>query len=256
MTTFGTDGVALSDVGGSGDSSTAFAMTILSGGDNNGFVLEEFTSAGALDTSFGTGGIVSDLSIDPFTAYTITMLSGGNILLSGGDGTDAVMTEFNSGGSLDTSFGSGGAVVTSGPSCWQSITVLSGGDILAVGISGDNDGEIVLGEFTSDGGANTSFGSSGLTTFDAYATYLAITLNVSDDGEIEIGALATPYYSDVVLAEFTSAGELDTSYGDGGSYVMELAAGFDPWAIALDGSGGILVVGSKSGKLSIADIDL
>jgi uncharacterized delta-60 repeat protein len=232
---------------------------LVAGADNDGVVLEEFTSGGALNTSFGTDGVVSDLSIDSFTADSMEVLSDGNILVAGGNGIYAMMAELDSDGSLDTSFGSGGLVVTEASEYWHSITMLSGGGILAVGISGDDNGEIVLGEFNSDGSANTDFGSGGITDFDAYNISLAVTLG-APDGEITIGALADPDGEALILAKFTSAGELDTSYGDGGSYIYGLLATGDSTAIALDGSGGVLVIGSThvtglSGyKLYIADV--
>ena len=62
--------------------------------------------------------------------------------------------------------------------------------------------------------------------------------------------------NDLVLLAFTSTGTLDTTYGSGGSTVYQLASGFDPWAMAMNGSAHILLVGSKSGKLSVVDVDL
>jgi serralysin len=136
--------------------------------------------------------------------------------------------------------------------------VLSSGKYLAVGASSDDDGEIVLAEFNSDGSANSSFGSSGITDYDAYEVSLAVALNVNvgGDGEIQIGGLTDADGEMVILTEFTSAGALDTSYGDDGSYLLGLAGGSNPWTIATNGSGGVLVIGWKSGKLYIADVEV
>jgi len=69
------------------------------------------TQSGALDTSFGTGGKV----INDFGGR-VALLPDGKIVAAGAasspDGFDFSLSRFNTNGTLDTTFGSGGRVTT------------------------------------------------------------------------------------------------------------------------------------------------
>jgi hypothetical protein len=58
----------------------------------------------------------------------------------------------------------------------------------------------------------------------------------------------------VTVAQFTSAGELDTGYGTDGA--MQFSVPGSPWAMMLDSNRDVLVVGSSaSGKVFAAEYD-
>jgi uncharacterized delta-60 repeat protein len=125
--------------------------------------------AGQLDTTFGTGGIVTT----SFTGQDTTLVncaalqSDGKILV-GGEIPDSKgvgvlgLARYNTDGSLDTSFGTGGIVTT---------TSVNGA---AFGIALQSDGKIVVGtavflavdavRYNTDGTLDTSFGSGGIAT--------------------------------------------------------------------------------------------
>src|SRR5438874_2722183 len=70
-----------------------------------------------LDPTFGAAGSVStDFNHDTDFAYALSPLPGGKVLLAGqswnGSGYDFALARFNADGSLDSSFGNGGRVLT------------------------------------------------------------------------------------------------------------------------------------------------
>jgi uncharacterized delta-60 repeat protein len=259
VTSFGSGGVVSSDLG-SDFYSYPFAVTALSDGnilvgigdqENPDFVLEEFNPDGSPDSSFGTDGVMSSLSLDDsFGAGCMTVLSSGNILVGGVD----TLAEFNPDGSLDTSFGSSGFVVASGSFDWQSVTELSNGQILAVGIS-DSD-EVVVAEYNSDGSLNTSFGSEGVKEISGDGPFLATTLTVLSAGDIQIGVLGNSDGDyNVQIADFDSDGELDDTFGTEGVYTVELSANDAAWTMTMTPSGQLFVAGfyaSGSGGYFVA----
>jgi len=102
-TTFGTGGVAIADFGTSAALSGAFALAIQANGEivaagvaaagpffngfSSAFGLARFTTAGALDTSFGSGGLVMTAVESGSVVYSyvagIAMQSDGNIVAAG-----------------------------------------------------------------------------------------------------------------------------------------------------------------------------
>jgi uncharacterized delta-60 repeat protein len=262
VTSFGSGGIVLSDLGFV--NAYAFSVNVLSDGNilvgvgdqdvwETDFFLEEFNSDGSPDSSFGTDGIMSSLSLDySFSGVCMSVLSDGNILVAGGN----ALAEFNSDGGLDTSFGSSGFVVASGSPNWQSVAELSSGEIVVAGVS---DGEeIIVAEYNSDGSPNTSFGSGGIAEFSGDGAGLVNILAVSDD-EIQIGVIGiADGLWNVELAEFNSDGVLNSSFGSGGIYAVELGVNDAAWAMALTPDGKLVVGGycySGSGGFFAAEFE-
>ena len=81
--------------------------------------MARYTSSGTLDTSFGTGGLVTtDFGGNNDVANAITIQPDGKIVLAGysqnSSGNDSfALARYNVNGSLDTSFGTGGLVTSS-----------------------------------------------------------------------------------------------------------------------------------------------
>lgn len=109
------------------------------------FGLARYTPNGALDTSFGTGGIVTTTAGEMVEA--LLLQPDGQILVSGfQQGTDAphhpgthpamnVLVRFTSSGRLDTTFGSGGIARSVPVFVSEQLALLSNGDYLIVGPS-------------------------------------------------------------------------------------------------------------------------
>lgn len=113
--------------------------------------LVRLNSDGSLDGTFGTGGIVKTTDHPGDATYTgVAIQPDGKIIVVGRQtevsARTSVVKRFNANGTLDASFGSGGAVIGT-PVASQSA---------AVGVAVQPDGKIVVGEFLMIGGAYTT----------------------------------------------------------------------------------------------------
>jgi len=107
------------------------------------FCIARFNPNGSLDTTFGTSGtgyIIQPIGTSHDTGYSLKIQPDDNILLGGycdnGSNSDFCVARFNSNGSLDTSFGTGGyktISITSGDDYAYSLAILPIGNILLGG---------------------------------------------------------------------------------------------------------------------------
>ena len=124
---FSDDGILLTGFGGESDGGSAVALQgdgkiVVAGSRQDGnfqnFGLARYTPTGSLDGSFGIGGRVSTpIGTASEVALTLVRQSDGKLVAAGyvdiGANVDFALARYNSLGSLDTTFGSGGTVITS-----------------------------------------------------------------------------------------------------------------------------------------------
>jgi uncharacterized delta-60 repeat protein len=121
---FGDQGSTITDFG-SDDFANGIALTAdgqilvaghtLGNGANLDFALARYRADGALDESFGTGGIVkTDIGGDDDFAENLTVQPDGRIVVVGRDTSstilDMAVVRYRSDGTLDTGFGAGGII--------------------------------------------------------------------------------------------------------------------------------------------------
>jgi uncharacterized delta-60 repeat protein len=149
----------------------------------NDFALVRYNSNGSLDTSFAEGGkLTTDFGLESDLAYGISVQPGGKILMVGeslsvrknpepypgfymAGNIDFALVRYNSNGSLDTSFASGGKTRTDFKlltDIGYAITVQGDGSILVAGSSqtfsaGDAYTSFALARYTSDGNLDPTF---------------------------------------------------------------------------------------------------
>jgi uncharacterized delta-60 repeat protein len=117
---FGTGGVVVTNAAPPNGQNAAEALVVqadgklVAGGYGGGFTLVRYEDDGSLDATFGTGGIARTLQ--GTVAFALTLDSAGRFVAAGDayDGLDynVVVARFAADGTLDTSFGTGGAVAT------------------------------------------------------------------------------------------------------------------------------------------------
>lgn len=145
------------------------------------FTLARYNSDGSLDTSFGTEGIVTtDLpEYSGIGSHGLIIQPDGKILATGSAGSgfelprdsDFALVRYNSDGSLDTSFGNSGTVITDVDSGFaRSIALQVDGKIaIAGGIRSPNNPpglDYAIVRYNNDGSLDTSFGTNGFVTTD------------------------------------------------------------------------------------------
>ena len=206
-----------------------------------------FNPTGQLDPTFGTNGIVRlDLSTGVVdgtafrgdTSWGLTLLPGDDLLVVGGklaDGAgrkdiDYAVVKLTSNGTRDTAFGTNGLVT---------LDVGAGNDQPRTAIV-QPDGKIVVSGHTSDAGVVTtvlfrlllngqfdsSFGQNGVVNVALLAS-VGEAYDVALQGQNLIiagyGRNVSPGTVDIISARFLPNGTLDTTYGDSGVAVIDVA---------------------------------
>ena len=230
------------------------------------FVLARYNPDGSLDISFGEAGEVHDSYAGPGDGVASLALQPDGKILAGGiaDNTPSganqktgnfAISRYNPDGSLDTSFGAGGKVITGfnpGYTVATVMTVQSDGKILAGGWAGTAGTDsttfgIGLARYNSDGSPDTTFGTGGKTFASVPGASEEIgCLALDSAGNIVVGGIQ--YFDDLNeakpdLARFTSAGALDTSFGNGGRVDLSGITGGLISAIRIQSDGQIFVSG-------------
>ena len=190
---FGDGGIVLTDLGGSAeDQANAVAIQsdgkIVAAGYGNDFegdfALARYNANGTLDPSFGTGGKVTtpvSTNPNPFNmdaAYALVIQPDGKLVAAGyAQATtpwgaireDFALVRYNSNGTVDTGFGSGGTATThfgyfGGPA--HGLALQADGKLVAAGraeVCGD-DCNFGSARFNADGSLDPSYSGSGRIT--------------------------------------------------------------------------------------------
>jgi uncharacterized delta-60 repeat protein len=230
-------------------------------------------TSGSLDTSFGSGGLVTLPSAVGAPAQIMVQSNGLiDVISSETDPTtgnnDMAVVQYKVNGTLDTSFGNDGVALASFPGQTivasggfaesnGNIVVAGGGNpvatVTASGVTGGGPGEEAVAEFTSNGTLDASFGTGGeVITQDpspvGEGSDSGGPVIVQPNGDIVTGGGVrstgcSPKHdpsctTDDVLTRYLPDGSLDTSFGNGGfSEVNETS--FATIGLGEDASGNI-----------------
>ena len=238
------------------------------------FAVARYNTDGSLDTSFASGGKYTTYSLNSPTYYFsggsatgVALQADGKIVVVGyiynspqhlsSNQYDFVVMRFNTSGTLDSSFGSGGVkVVAVGPGYdfdyARAVAIQSDGKIVIAGSSGPFGGgtdKLALVRLTSAGALDTGFGSGGKVAVDLGGKGDgANALVIQSDGKILAAGYTgvSPYGTNLAVVRFTSAGALDTSFGSSGKTTTSLGVSGNASAIngiAVQADGKIVVGG-------------
>jgi len=268
---FGFGGKAIVDLGSS-SKDTVYDLKLHANGkillvgssDMNGsldFALLRYLNTGALDTSFGQNAkVLSDIgtgSADLLTSMQVQ--SDGKILLAGqsnfnlNGNFDFALTRYNSSGTLDTTFGSNGKMMTdlnsNSVDTLTSLEIQTNGKIIAAGYSTfGTDTDISLVRYNPNGTVDSTFGSSSkvLTDINAHSIDKANAIKLQFSSKILVaGSTKTGSNSDFVLVRYTILGALDTTFGTNGVVVTDIGTNSwdEAYSLQLQTDGKILLAG-------------
>jgi uncharacterized delta-60 repeat protein len=249
----------------------------ISGGNVLGedFAMARYNSAGSLDTTFGKGGKVTvDFAGLGEFATSVALQSDGKIVLSGDEQAGTLFPVFglarcNPDGTLDTTFGLGGKVLTpfSGlgdnaicMAIQQDGEIVVAGDAVIPAGDGSSTNDLAIARYNTNGSLDTSFGSFGTVT-----TFFPGSLNVGGAGNViaialqpdgKIVVAANPIYpvpgsqnlvfGKFALGRYNPDGSLDTTFGSGGFVTTELGSNATANAIAVQPDAKIVAAGVVS----------
>jgi uncharacterized delta-60 repeat protein len=202
---------------------------------------------GSLDTSFGTGGIVTTGSTGVAPLYAIQQSTGDIVAFGAGPTLNSIgLLRYTPSGQLDTTFGANGVTITSINSyafTEVGMAVQPNNDVIVLNavitLTGEN--VIVLVRYTPDGALDTTFGNAGIVQTSGLG---ASALLLQPNGQIVVGGggfAARGGTLPTTLVRYNSDGTLDTSFGTRG--VTQAPVGTpQPAALALLSNGDYLSV--------------
>jgi uncharacterized delta-60 repeat protein len=243
--------------------------------------IARYNRDGSLDNSFGTGGKVLTLIGPSDFVLGAIVRPDGKIIVDAGEvipntfQLENLLVQYNLDGTLDTSFGSGGTVVTPGflaSFTGNPITLSPQGKIVVVGSNSNTFSGMAVAEFNLDGSPNQNFGSGGIATFssvqgfptifDQFGVFAATPVAVAVDfqGRVLVGgtvnSLPVPGSPQAALFRLTPDGKLDNTFGFNGSITNVFGfLGNEITAIAIRPNGQIVVAGQASNPNTIAPED-
>jgi uncharacterized delta-60 repeat protein len=257
-TTFSTNGKVTT---GFTDGGSANAVAIQSDGkivaagivEGGAFGLARYDIDGALDATFGTGGtVITDVSSGWDEANGVAIQANGKIVVAGRATPGSpwrpwfALARYRPDGTLDTSFGDGGTVLTKfGVSGVAHAIVIQPNHRIVV--AGTNGGGFALARYDSHGSLDTSFGKGGkvatLLPGDAPGNANAVALQ--PDGKI-VAAGAYDFYW-FATARFKAHGGLDQTFGDDGFVITDVGQAGEQWVsgLVIQPNGRIVAAGSE-----------
>jgi uncharacterized delta-60 repeat protein len=276
-TSFGTEGLVTTDFSGGSDVASDVALqpdgkVVVAGstGPPDGareFALARYNPDGTPDSSFGTSGkVVTNFPSDDEAAFALALQTDGKIVAAGiafppSSLGDFIVARYNSHGTLDSSFGTGGAVTTDfgdpdGDFDFGDhdgafdVAVQPDGAIVAAGFSFGTptlQEEFALARYSSDGALDPTFGTGGKVTTDFNSLDDgASAVALQPDGEIVAagGSFQSPTTRDFALARYKPDGSLDQAFGAGGMVTSDFGGAYDlATTVVLQPDGRIVAAG-------------
>ena len=260
---FGANGKVVTDIAGGDDFVLALAIqpadgkliaagSSASGGGGGGdFAIARYNSDGTLDATFGAGGIVTTDFGGNSADYIdgIALQADGKIVAAGyrfsGSFFHFALARYNSDGSLDASFGTGGKVVTALTAfddLARAVVIQADGKIVA---AGEANADFALVRYNADGTLDASFGVGGKAVTSINVFDAAYDVVVQPDGRlVAAGEAGDGNNADFALVRYTAGGALDATFGAGGIVTTAFAAGDEiAYALKLDANNRIIAGG-------------
>jgi uncharacterized delta-60 repeat protein len=234
--------------------------------------LVRYTSSGALDPNFGTGGKLdinaAALVNGDSEARAIVLQPDGKLLIAGyafgpGNSELLVMRLNGADGSPDLSFGTAGITRTpvgSSDDIANAMVLQPDGRVVVAGsMIAANGRNFVLARYTSNGVLDPSFGNGGLvTTTIGPSDAIAFALSLMPWGRLVAAGSAridtSTSGTDLAVVAYNADGSLDHYFGVGGKRMLNISAFNDTvYGLANDISGARLwAVGTAYGSLTTA----
>ena len=229
-----------------------------SSGADYDFAVVRYDDDGSLDTTFGAGGIViTPVGIND-VFYALAIQADGKIVAAGdssnGADYDFAVARYNDDGSLDTTFGAGGIVITQvSPeriATVYALAIQSDGKIVAAGRSNKiTDDDFAVARYDDDGSLDTTFGAGGIVITPVeggISPDRVQALAIQADGKIVAAGYSSSHFA---LVRYDEHGELDPDFGTGGIVTTSVEEGVTTdraYALAIQADGKIVAAGCSN----------
>ncbi len=262
-TGFGMTGIVTTPIGNGDDVGQAVAIQVdgklvVAGSASYGgvrhFALARYDRAGGLDSTFGSGGVVTTtIDLECFGRAVVIQADGsivvGGASINNGTNGDFALVRYHTDGSLDTSFGTNGVITTSiggGDDQGYAVAIQNDGKILAAGSSHDgNDYNFAVVRYNANGSLDSSFGHSGVvTTPIGSSNDWGYGIAIQPDEKIVVaGSSNSGAGGNIAVVRYDSSGSLDSNFGNSGIVTTSIGLGASGSAVAIQNNGKIVVAG-------------
>ena len=189
------------------------ALVDTGSGFKNDVALARYSSSGALDNTFGSGGLVTtaiSATTGPDEAVASVLQADGKILVAASTTTtdaDFGLVRYNTDGTLDSGFGTAGVVVTDigdSDNSPADLALQGDGKIVVLGTAGNFDAaNVALVRYEADGSLDPSFDEDGIAESDLglYDTPTSIIVD-AEDRSIVAGHTGESPNTNLLLARY------------------------------------------------------
>jgi uncharacterized delta-60 repeat protein len=266
---FGSGGTVVTDLTGEKDLAEVVVAQpdgkiLVAGTGWNGpavdFIVARYAASGALDPTFGVSGkVVLDMGPGSYNEiWDMAVQGDGKIVLSGNIDSVSAVARLNPNGTLDTTFGTNGAVTTlfSGQGGRSfGVAIQADGKIVTAGtiFGGNASSRFGVARYNTDGSLDPTFGVGGKVEVDFPGSYdggydVAIQGNKIVVAGMTGRAGTFPAVYDVGLFRLNTDGSIDTSFGtDGTGRIVATTGGlYAPVRLAVQSDNRLVVVGTTS----------
>jgi uncharacterized delta-60 repeat protein len=242
-----------------GDKIIVVGSTTMLNSSTNDFTLARYRQDGFLDSSFGEDGLVStDFDGDADIAQSV-VIQGDKIIVAGSAynktsfNDDFALARYNADGSIDSTFGQYGRVMTDYTNEWASSVALLGEKIVVAGSQIDSNTlmNFAIALYEENGKLDSSFGENGFVRSFAGAAGSVQTVAIQNDKILLGGSVFNEniYTYEFTLARYNSNGQFDSSFDYDGVVIPRLGSiGISP-SIAIQGDK-IIVAGYSFDSLT------
>ena len=221
--------------------------------DNTGISVLRFLPNGFLDASFsGDGKVMTDIYADEDYAYDVAVQADGKIVVTGSawnvDDNEFFVVRYNTDGSLDTEFGTGGIVTTAMGirSCYaNALKIQPDGKIVVCGVYEYLFEDFMVVRYNVNGSLDSTFGGDGIVTTSIQEPDLAFDLAIQEDGKIIVcGKTRLGAAWSFGLVRYNTDGTLDVSFDTDGMVITGFGSYSDfAQAVNIQGDGKIIAGG-------------
>jgi len=219
-----------------------------------------YVTAGAttnqfLDLTFnGSGRALIPIPGSSQIAREVAIQPDGKLLITGYDNWqtsnyDVILARVNPDGSLDSTFGSGGKVITAltpGNDTGYAVAVQPDGKIVVAGFTQEGGGAVAMVvRYNADGSLDSTFGNHGVATanFQPKSSWF-LSVAVLDDGRILASGSVDSDDRGFLLARFKPNGDPDPTLGGHGIVTATLPGGdLNGWDMAIQPNGKVVLGG-------------